>query len=469
MLTLLDSPQMDQQRWSSSLLQAFEYSPAAQGAAAGQTEGTPAVTSGLPAEGPCAAHVDRSLLTLVYAPGQAGLQEEASLGGAPGSAGMPSQHEGGGRISTAAFGGREVVAEDDMNEVTFKTVGFEKTHTVTVSRFATVDSLVLAYHGETGVLPAQVRLIFAGRQLETDRTAADYGVESGDVIHVVMRLRGYSSGASHALPSAVLQRGSSGLAGDWPAAAALEEGAWEAESDEEGDAEAALVAARAAMGALGRCAAAIKQGRWQQAAAEARLAQRLAPQDARGAVAEALAFMAGRQLGPALRCLRHAQEVDPTYPGIQRLALVVESVCQRVRAHQQGPQEMSVSHLSGGAPVSQEQPAADLTCMSTGDPAAVGTTDDMLGQQCLVSESEPIQGGSKFKRLITPPQNDCRKRALLYSRCNSAMDGGAATEGPSMGMENPADLAAMCLETAQPSLLLTTEPTLTLPDAAADT
>ncbi|GAB4819777.1 hypothetical protein N2152v2_006823 [Parachlorella kessleri] len=218
----------------------------------------------------------------------------------------------------------------------------------------------------------------------------------------------------------------------WPAVDVLEEGAWD--SDEEANAEAALVAARAAMvmrqyreayghfstvvelgeskavkqqGALGRCAAAINQGRWQQAASEARLAQELAPQDARGAVAEALAFLAGRQLGQALRCLKRAQQVDPTYPG--------------------------------GATDPQGGPTAGLASVSVGGVSATGATKAMLGEQCPVSGSDPTQGGTKLKRLITPPQNDCHKRALIYSRCNSTMDGGPADERPGVAAA-PANL-----------------------------
>ncbi|GAB4819769.1 hypothetical protein N2152v2_006815 [Parachlorella kessleri] len=272
-----------QKRWSLPLLQAFRYSPAAAavGAAAGQaSRGTAAV--GLPAEGPCAAHVDRSLLTLVYAPGQAGLQvkdvygewqavdplgedqvllmpghtleyslcgllpaaqhrvpssgqplllgaaltrnaaaaeawqeaagtvalaarsgvvgtlvaggvlkaeeDQADASGAPGSAGVPSQQAGEGH--TAPCDDHEGVAADDLIELTFLTVMPDVTDTLTVSRFATIASIVLAYHDETGIPPEQVRLIHAGRHLERDRTAADYGLESGDALHVVPRMSG---------------------------------------------------------------------------------------------------------------------------------------------------------------------------------------------------------------------------------------------------------------------------------------
>jgi hypothetical protein len=68
-------------------------------------------------------------------------------------------------------------------------------------------------------------------------------------------------------------------------------------------------------GALGRSAAAFKLGRHQQAAAEARLAQSLRPGDVRGAVAEGLAYMAGRDHPAALLCLKRARDIETGYPG----------------------------------------------------------------------------------------------------------------------------------------------------------
>ncbi|GAB4819766.1 hypothetical protein N2152v2_006812 [Parachlorella kessleri] len=70
---ILESLPVSTQQWSSSLLHAFSYRPATPPEKA--TDATPASkTVAMPAEGPCAAHVDRSLLTLVYAPGQTCLQ-----------------------------------------------------------------------------------------------------------------------------------------------------------------------------------------------------------------------------------------------------------------------------------------------------------------------------------------------------------------------------------------------------------
>ena len=41
-----------------------------------------------------------------------------------------------------------------------------------------------------GIPPPQQRLIFAGKQMNDDRTAADYKVTGGSVIHLAQALRG---------------------------------------------------------------------------------------------------------------------------------------------------------------------------------------------------------------------------------------------------------------------------------------
>jgi hypothetical protein len=41
-----------------------------------------------------------------------------------------------------------------------------------------------------GIPPAQQRLIYAGKQMTDDKTAADFGMEGGSVVHLVLALRG---------------------------------------------------------------------------------------------------------------------------------------------------------------------------------------------------------------------------------------------------------------------------------------
>lgn len=45
-----------------------------------------------------------------------------------------------------------------------------------------------------GIPPAQQRLIFSGKQMNDDKTAAEYKVTGGSVLHLVLALRGGNGG-----------------------------------------------------------------------------------------------------------------------------------------------------------------------------------------------------------------------------------------------------------------------------------
>jgi len=59
-----------------------------------------------------------------------------------------------------------------------------------VSKLHTVSEIKDSIQAKQGTPPDQQRLIYDGRQLEDDRTIADYGIASGCTVRVVLRLRG---------------------------------------------------------------------------------------------------------------------------------------------------------------------------------------------------------------------------------------------------------------------------------------
>jgi hypothetical protein len=65
-----------------------------------------------------------------------------------------------------------------------------RTDIIRCASYNTIADLKDKVQDQLGIPPDQQRLIHASKQLDDDRTLADYNINKGNLLHMVLKLRG---------------------------------------------------------------------------------------------------------------------------------------------------------------------------------------------------------------------------------------------------------------------------------------